>query len=352
MLSQLLTTKPDFQERLIIMKKVILLLFFASFAAWHHQQSGTVERLRAVSIVNKNTVWASGNKGTFTRTTDGGKSWTSGIVVGAEELDFRDVEAFDQKRAYLLSIGQGEMSRIYATEDGGKNWKLLYKNRDPKAFFDGFAFWDSNNAVAFGDPVDGKLLVIKTTDGGKNWQKVENIPDSLPEESAFAASGTSIVTEGKSNAWIATGGSAARVFRSTDRGSSWVVSSTPIISGNESSGIFSLAFRDALHGVAVGGDYKEPDKQKQLVAITNDGGVSWKLANKQPGGYRSSVSYVSSYRQKTSLVAVGPNGSDYSTDDGLTWHKLSEEGFHSVDFQNFFGWAVGDAGRIYHQKID
>ena len=84
------------------------------------------------------------------------------------------------------------------------------------------------------------------------------MPAALPGEGAFAASGTCLVVQGDRNAWFGTGG--GRVFRSTDRGRTWTVHKTPIRAGNGSSGIFSLTFWDADHGVAVGGDYKEPDR--------------------------------------------------------------------------------------------
>ena len=78
------------------------------------------------------------------------------------KLDFRDVEAFDANTAYVLSIGEGENSRIYKTIDGGKNWKLQFKNTNPKAFFDAFAFWDEKHGIAMSDPVDGKYLLLET----------------------------------------------------------------------------------------------------------------------------------------------------------------------------------------------
>src|SRR5213082_3678789 len=71
------------------------------------QQSGTVNRLQAVSPVNAKVVWASGVGGTFALTTDGGAHWRSRVVAGAETLQFRDVEGVSEKVAYLLSAGVG-----------------------------------------------------------------------------------------------------------------------------------------------------------------------------------------------------------------------------------------------------
>ena len=168
-------------------------------------------------------------------------------MPGAEKLDFRDVEAFGETTAYLLSAGPGDASRIYKTVDGGKSWALQFKSADPAAFFDAIAFWDEKNGIALGDPVKGQFQLIVTDDGGANWKPLaaKNLPPALPDEGAFAASGTCLVTHGDNDVWFATGGAkTARVFHSRDRGQNWEVSETPIVAGAESAGIFSIAFRD------------------------------------------------------------------------------------------------------------
>src|SRR5262245_48166167 len=284
---------------------------------WSLQASNTTARLRGVSAVNAKVAWASGSNGTYLKTIDGGSTWQAAIVPGAESLDFRDVEAFDASTAYLLSIGEGEKSRIYKTTDGGKNWKLQFTNQNPKAFFDAMAFWDANRGIAFSDPVDGHFLIIRTNDGGATWKEVSpgNIPPALPDEGGFAASGTCITVQGSKNVWIGTGGGAARVFRSVDGGDHWQVATTPIIGGQPSVGIFSIAFKDAMNGVIVGGDYKKESEARDNVATTDDGGRTWTLVkSKLPGGFRSGTSYISGM-----YLAVGPAGSDYSLDGGANW---------------------------------
>ena len=184
------------------------------------------------------------------------------VIADADALDFRDIQAFDQNTAFVLSIGPGDQSRIYKTSDGGKIWQRQFTNSDPKAFYDCFAFWDSTHGIAVSDSVDGKFPLIATSDG-MTWNPVavKNMPPALPSEGAFAASGTCIATFGKNDVWFGTGGPAARVFHSADRGKNWTVAETPIIHGAASQGVFSLAFWTAKDGVAVGGDYKEPAKR-------------------------------------------------------------------------------------------
>jgi len=338
------------------MIRILLLLLSLSLFSqavslqWRVQLSGTTARFRGVSAVSDKVAWASGANGTCARTTDGGKTWQAATVPGAEKLDFRDVEAFDADTAYLLSVGEGENSRICKTTDGGRNWKLQFTSKNPKAFFDAIAFWDKSHGIAVSDPVDGKFVIIRTADGGATWQQVppENMPPALPGEGAFAASGTCLIVQGKDNVWFGTGGAArARVFRSGDGGATWQVADTPILSTSASAGIFSLAFRDALNGIAVGGDYRKENEAVDNLAITSDGGRTWRLVrNSGLAGFRSAVAWLPGSRSE--LVAVGPSGSDYSSDGGLTWRSIGTTGYHTFSLarRGRAGWAAGEGGRI------
>lgn len=338
----------------LIIKFISLFYLFSSAAPsapqWVMQSTKTTVRLRGVSAVSSTVAWASGEKGTYARTTDGGKTWQVGIVPGAAELDFRDVDAFDDQTAYLLSIGEGEKSRIYKTVDGGKHWTLQYQSKHPAAFFDAMAFWDRHHGIAVSDPVNGRFLIIATSDGGATWKEMPpgGMPLATAGEGAFAASGTCITVQGKSNVWFGTGGpNGARVFRSTDRGRTWTVATTPVIRG-KTAGIFSLAFRDAKHGTIVGGDYTNEKENRDNVAVTGDGGRTWTpIKGARPNGYRSCVAYVPGTTTPT-LVTVGPSGSDYSRDGGKSWISFGSEGFHSTSFAGPVnaGWAVGEGGRI------
>lgn len=327
-------------------KYILLILLFSisADAQWMKQNIDTKASLRGLSVVSEKVIWAGGTGGTFLRTIDGGKNWTVGQISGAEKLDFRDVEAFDADTAYALSIGDGESSRIYKTVDGGKKWKLQFQNTNPKAFFDAFAFWDSNNGIAMSDPVVGKYVLVGTSDGGEKWKLLD--PDKMPNaksgEAAFAASGTCLITAGKNNIYLISGGQDARVFRSDNRGVTWLVSDTPITKGTAGSGIFSIAMFDKNRGAIVGGNYEKAGEINNNLAFTNDGGKSWKLG-KGLNGYRSGVAFV----DKKILIAVGANGSDLSIDGGKTWKNLDKENYNSVQVSGKNSiWAVGANGLV------
>ena len=333
------------------MRVTILLSLFALVGLtplWTTQQTGVTARLRGISAVNKNIVWASGSSSTVLRTVDGGGSWDK-LTVTQEQLDFRDVDAVDAETAYVLSIGNGPASRIYKTTDAGRTWQLQFKNEDPKAFYDSMAFWDETHGLAIGDSIDGRFCILKTVNG-KDWKRVPptSLPAALENEGAFAASGSNIAVYGKSKAWIATGAAAkSRVLRTDDGGETWAIADTPIKAG-PSSGIFSIAFRDAKRGIVVGGDYTKEKIALNNLAITRDGGTTWKLVNGL-SGYRSAVAYVPGTRK---VVAVGPSGADYSEDDGRTWVPIANEGFDTLTFvpgqhgTSATGFAAGVRGKM------
>jgi photosystem II stability/assembly factor-like uncharacterized protein len=296
-------------------------------------------------------VWASGARGRVARTTDGGATWSVDSVPGASGLDFRAIAPRSDRLAWVISAGPAEQgqAQIFRTTDGA-NWVRQFTTAQTGVFLDAIAFWDDRHGIALSDPVGGKLFILATDDGGETWAQVpvDAAPPVLPGEAAFAASGTCLVVQGSSNVWIGTGGGArARVFRSTNRGRTWQVADTPLHAGNAASGIFSLAFSDSRHGVAVGGEYSKPKEEFDNVAVTDDGGATWRRARGPlPRGYMSAVTFLpaSGGRQ---LVAVGLGGTARSDDAGDSWAMVDTVAYNSVTFApSGDGWAAGPRGRV------
>jgi photosystem II stability/assembly factor-like uncharacterized protein len=347
--------------------KILIALFMLTISAVAQSSSPVAavgdSNLRGVSVVNDEVVWVSGSKGTIARSTDGGNSWERITPPGgAKAFDYRDVEAFSANVAYVMSVGSGEQSRIWKTTDGGKTWRRQYTNLSPDFFLDSLACWNKKHCVALSDPVGGKFVALMTEDG-EHWHELprDHMPPALVEkrktadgkdddlkEGAFAASGTAITVFGP-NIWFGTGGPKARVFHSADRGKTWSVAETPIMHGDASQGIFSIAFSNARFGIVVGGDYKEPDKIGTYAAVTRDGGHTWKRASTQPRGYRSAIWWNSSRCLGPASIqyAFGTNGADTTTSSGERWSKFAEGNFNAADFINCsHGWAVGPNGTI------
>jgi photosystem II stability/assembly factor-like uncharacterized protein len=341
------------------------------------QTSGTTQLLIAVSPVNSQVVWASGQGGTYVVTTNGGKTWTAAVVPGAEALEFRDVYAVSAKIAYLLSIGANTGDfKIYKTVDGGANWKIEFTNQTVNAFYDCFAFWSPQRGIAHSDSVNGVFPDLRTSDG-VNWQSISaKMPAALAGEASFAASGTCATTEGETNAWIATGGATtARILATRNGGSTWNAYDTPLVSSPSAGGI-SVAFRDSRHGILGGGDLGSNDSAE--TAISLDGGQTWTLTNKPPvSGAIFCLAYVrgngigddegrdhrngqgnhdnGNFEHEHSVVITAETAPDFSSgpaawtpDEGQTWFTIpGVSGNWAVAFANpKAGWFVGNNGQI------
>ncbi len=310
--------------------------------SWVPQQSGTTVPLRGISAVSAAVAWASGGKGTYLRTVNGGATWEVGLVPGAADMDFRGVQGLSETSAYLLSSGKGPASRIYQTTDAGKTWNLLLINPDPKGFWDAIAMWDSIHGIVVGDPVNGRFDILSTEDG-VDWKSLKG-PSATSQEGAFAAGNTCLFARGTREAWFGTGGpGGARVFHTEDSGKTWSVSKTPLRNDSANAGIFSLAFSSALHGVAAGGDYTKAEDTKGNAAMTEDGGKSWTAARTPPAGYRSAAAY---FAEGKMYIVTGTSGSDFSVDGGKSWKPFDNASYNAMSFAAGAGWAVGPKGAI------
>lgn len=342
------------QHRAMTFRSILLVLMAPGLLAaqWDAEDSGTSASLRGIHRAGPGVAWASGTNGTVLRSEDEGYLWQQCAAVeqsagDAAKLDFRGVWAWDANHALAMSSGPGRASRVYETVDGCAHWQRLATNEEPAGFWDAVAFWNEREGVLLGDPVDGRFVVLRTSDGGRHWRREEGagLEADGGGEGAFAASNSALALgrDGKT-IYFGTGGAAgARIFRfepGVGGGPGhWTAARLPFSHAGDAAGVFSLAFRDARHGVAVGGDYKQPERREDTAAWTGDGGITWHRANAAPAGYRSAVGWEAGLQ---AWIAVGPSGSDISFDDGRTWKLFARAGWNAVSLP----WAVGAAGRI------
>lgn len=310
-------------------------------ASWELKDTPVKSSLRGLSVPSAKVVWASGSGGTWLRTIDGGESWDHGVIAGLDSLDFRSIYAFDKNRA--VAVSAGEPTVIYATRDGGETWTLKASQPAP-AFLDGIDFIDDQQGYVFGDPVDGKWMILTTEDGGESWELLDTAPKANTGEAGFAASASSMVAE-EDYIWIGSGGTASNIWQSKDRGVTWESFNSPLIQGEASQGIFAICQLPDMELVAVGGDYVKPESKTGASGVFSASDNDWVEIEGLPAGFRSGVAYL---KKKGWVISVGTNGSDISLDNGRSWLPFSEEGFHAVrtDRKGKTVWTSGLNGKI------
>jgi photosystem II stability/assembly factor-like uncharacterized protein len=314
--------------------------------SWVSTPTGSDVRFRGLSAVSGTVAWVGGT-GAVLRTTDGGATWVSVGPPDVSGLDLRDVEATSDRHAVILSVGNGTDSRIYVTDDGGGSWTMAFRNEDRAAFYDCMAFSTPQRGLALSDPVDGAFRLQETTDGGHTWSLVDpsGMPPAGANEFAFAASGTCLTAGQNRTTYLASGGEdGPHVLVSQDAGHSWSVTTVPLAKG-PAAGTFSVRFRDRSHGIALGGDLGNPTSNLGNAAWSDDGGSTWDRAAVSPSGYRSGSAWLP--READVALAVGPTGSDVTTDAGRTWSSFDTGSFDSVECASDGGcWAAGERGRV------
>lgn len=298
---------------------------------------------RGLSVVNDQVIWVSGAKGAVGKTIDGGMNWTWTKVPGFENIDFRDIEAFDKNTAIILGIS--DPAYILRTSDGGKSWQKVYENYTPGIFLDAMEFWNKKKGVLVGDPIDGKFFISRTSDGGKTWQSIpeKDKPVADSGEACFASSGTNIRSLTKSKAVFVSGGLSSHLFIHDQK------ILLPIIQGTQTTGANSMAVKNEKTMIVVGGDFTKKNDTTQNCIITHDGGLTWKFPTNSPKGYRSCVEYLS----KTTWITCGLNGVDITHDDGKNWFSISDESFHVVQKAKkgksvFFAGNGGKIGKLMY----
>jgi photosystem II stability/assembly factor-like uncharacterized protein len=335
-------------------------------AQWTMQQANSTASLRGIHNVGSGVVWASGADGTVLHTTNDGQTWrTCAVPPEAEKLDFRGIQAFDASIAIVMSSGAGGLSRLYKTTDACRTWRLVLSNPDESGFWDAIQFTSPSFGVLIGDQVRGHFPVFFSTDGGDTWQQFDSKPTAALDknQSFFAASNTALLIDpSNTRFYMITGGGKTSLITVNLHFTAGAICKDcldlsyahPELAAGETAGGFSLASRvDGANPimVAVGGDYKAPDKTIGTAAFWIDDrrpNARWHASETPPHGYRSGVAY---YASSKTWITVGPNGTDVSTDDGRNWRALKPAAGEIPDADKNWNalslpFAVGSKGRI------
>jgi photosystem II stability/assembly factor-like uncharacterized protein len=277
--------------------------------------------IRGLSVVNDKTAWVSGSNGYVAITKNGGKTWDWQQIKGLEKSEFRDIEAFSDQEAIIMSSGTPAL--VLKTIDGGKSWQEKYSQTDPAYFFDSMDFADQKHGYILGDPINGKFLFMETKDGGETWNSAASLPDALPGEAAFAASGTCL----RSNngcLYIVSGGKTSRLIILQPNNNVWNYDNLPVLNGKASQGAFSLAI-GKNEKIIVGGDYENDKRTDSVSAIqSNTPTGTFIIPQQGPTGYQSCVEYI----KNNTYLSTGTSGTNITTDGGKTWNKIDAASFN------------------------
>jgi len=318
---------------------------------WNNIKLGEKLSFRG-SAVLEDSLWVTGSNNSIFVSQDAGSTWVNKSiplsVTEGESLDIRDIALFTHDTAIVMSVGSGKKSALYKTLDGGNNWHKLYENRDEQGFYNSIAFWDENNGLIFGDPVDGYFVIQATKDAGKTWSRISK--DQLPKiqlnEAAFAASGNTLITGNNGKAWFTTGGFSASVYQSLDYGNTWKRTPAPLYNNKSTAGGYALALNHKEQLFVVGGDYQNRSGDYQNIARLIDG--EWKTVEPAQLGLRTAMTC-----QGNICVTTGKKYCDISFNAGSIWAKLcnngmnlSNCGFYTLASDNMMFLAAGHDGQV------
>ncbi len=310
------------------------------YGAWIEQATGfaaTSRGINYISIVDANTVWAtaydgSGNNANiqeFTKTTDGGTTWTPYTInIGNSLLGVSMIHAIDANTAWLAAYptGAGQTGGIWKTTDGGTTWtrQNTATYNDASSFTNVVYFWDANNGFCQGDPIGGEFELYTTTDGGTTWNAVAgaNIPNPLTGEYGY----TRQIEVVGDNVWFTTNN--GRIYHSTDRGYTWTVYNSPISDFGGATVNGNLSFTDGTTGIIV--------DNSSNVWKTTDAGATWTAVTTTGTIYTAGLCYI----EGTNIVFSTGTGSSYSEDGGITWNPIDAIQHTAVDFIDpATGWS-------------
>lgn len=288
--------------------------------------------------------WFAGSKGKFGHISQDTGALVVNQIEIENDLEFRSISV-TSSFTYILTAGNPAV--VYKISHSNDNIELVYSESGENVFYDSMKFWNDNDGIAMGDPQNGCFSVIKTTDAGNTWTKIDcsKMPAANEGEAAFAASNSNLAIQ-NDNAWLVSGGTHARVFHSKDRGENWEVFSTPIIAGEQMTGIYAVDFYDANLGVIIGGDWNKKDSKQKNKAITLDGGKTWELFSDKSGpGYCSDIIFIPETNGQE-LLAVGTPGIWWSGNQGQEWVKLYDDGYYTVKMINSTDGYLAGRGKI------
>ncbi len=350
------------------MKKIyaLIILFYAFILTgnaqiWQMQNIGysvAAAYPSDIDAVDQNVVWTAARDigdgsgvsvRLWSRTIDGGLNWSSGTFTNDTNLNVSNISGVDSNTCYILTYDLAAVTGgfLFKTTDGGITWDTISTGQiftTSASFPNVVHFFDAANGMLMGDPVGGFYEIYITTDSANTWTRVPSVNIPAPLTGEFGI----VNVYGAIGDYIYFGTNNGRVFRSYDRGNTWVASTMGI--ANTSNGVTGVSFRDSLNGFALRATNANPTVYTSF--RTNNAGASWSVVSPVGTFFKSDFQYVPGTTAMISVAAssVGGRGSSISYNDGSNWVTLdtngngTSDGYVAIDFLDATtGWAGGFA---------
>lgn len=267
----------------------------------------------------------------FTRTTDGGVTWTNGnfnqfdAAYGLYGWSFRTISGIDANTAWVVMTHSSNTYEIWKTSNGGTTWinqlNLSIGNAHNVHFF------NANVGIVIADPTgfNYRFKIYRTTDGGSTWSL---LPDSSSPETKgvcprFVQNINGVLYFFEEH--VATGlGFRQRIFKSSDQGLTWSVLPTLFVQLDN-----LMTWSNSNKGIVVEQTISTATTGSMVFRRTNDGGQSWSIFSFTglPLPWINDIDYVpgTDILLATGQYNLGTNvnqGSWISMDDGVTWTAI------------------------------
>ena len=291
---------------------------------------------KQISIVNNNVVWVytsrafSSTIDKWSVSTDGGFTWQNGdFYLGSTNLNVCSIFGISATKAYITAYDATGSSTInsggvWMTQDAGISWvkQTSAAFNNASSFPNFIHFFDQNNGVVAGDPINGVYEIYTTNNGGSNWTAVSsaNIPFALGSNEWGL---TLNFNTYNNNIWFGT--SYGRIFKSSNQGLSWTATQSPVSDFGGTTNLSESAgftYKNENEGILINNFLN--------IFRTLDGGQTWNDETSTVTGVLRNFKTVYVPMTANTIFAWGADinderGSSYSTDGGNNWINLNTQ---------------------------
>jgi hypothetical protein len=276
----------------------------------------------------------------FTKTSDGGTTWTAGKVIGGTTYGLGNICGLTKDSAFVSVYSGGTQDNtcgVYKTINGGLTWtQLPGALQGANSFADNVWFWNKNEGMCHGD-VDLKFNcfeIYTTSNGGTTWNRVPKANIGGGVNAVSGEGGWTSVIQAVGDSTIMFGTNMGNLYISHDRGLHWIISKTGI--APITSGVQEICFKDKLNGLVA------QTTTTSVLKETHDGGKTWQTITPVGPYLKSKIAYVPG--TDNTFVSSGA-GASYSFDGGHSWSQAGGTDFSpfpTIAFvNNHCGWAGG-----------